>query len=152
MNASEIAVQVFQLFSPALVAVSAWLATRLAKWITARVQNETLRGVLLRLNDTVVTVVRELEQVTVETLRKGAPGGRLTPELKLMLRRSALAAIKHHLGARGVAELARVFDLDGDGLDRLLATRVEATVHELKQVRLLNGHARPGGGEPPSNE
>jgi hypothetical protein len=65
-----------------------------------------------------------------------------------MLKRSALTAIKQHLGARGIGELARVLGLDSESVDRMIGTRIEATVHDLKQARVVNGVNKGGGPYP----
>jgi hypothetical protein len=125
MNLSQIAVAALEIGSPLLVAILSWLATKLAQLVQARVKNEYLRGVLVRLDDAVLTVVREIQQVTVDTIKAATPNGKLTPDVQAMLKQSALTAIKQHLGPRGVKELARVLGIDGDGVDRLIGTRVE---------------------------
>jgi hypothetical protein len=149
MNLSQIAVGVFQIGSPVLIAILSWLATKLAQLIQARVKNEYLRGVLVRLDDTVLTVVREIQQVSVDTIKAAAPDGKLTPDVKATLKQAAVGAIKQHLGSQGVADVARVLGIDGDGVDRLIGTRVEATVHDLKQqaAHVTNG-VNKGGGAP----
>jgi hypothetical protein len=146
MKATDIALYVFQIGSPVLIAVLTWVSTKLAQLIHARVKNEYLRGVLLRLDDAVLSVVREIHQVTVEALKAAAPDGKLTPEAKVMVKRAALDAIKKNLGARGLTQLTRVLGIDGEAVDKLIGTRVEAAVHDLKYARTLNGVSK--GGEP----
>jgi hypothetical protein len=144
MKVSDIALHIFQIGSPVLIATLTWLATKLAQLIQARVKNEYLRGVLLRLDDTVLTVVREIHQVSVEALKAAAPDGKLTPEVKAMVKRSALDAIKKHIGPKGLGQLARVLGIDGEAVDKLIGTRVEAAVHDLKHARTLNGVNKGG--------
>jgi hypothetical protein len=147
-HAPDIAIAVLQLASPILLAVLTWVATKAAQLIHGRVKNEYLRGVLVRLDDTVLTVVREIHQVTVDTLKAAAPNGKLGSDVKAMLKRSAITAIKEHLGPRGLAELARVLGLDEEAVDRMIGTRVEATVHDLKQARGVTATTKGGGPYP----
>ena len=140
MKFSDIAVYILQIGSPLLIATLTWLASKLAQLIQARVKNEYLRGVFLRLDDAVLTVVREIHQVSVDALKSAAPDGKLTPEVKEMVKRAALEAIKKNLGANGVAQLVKVLGINTEAVDKLIGTRVEAAVHDLKHARVMNGH------------
>lgn len=140
MSGADIGVQVFQVLSPVVLAVVTWVAAKLAQLINARVKNEYLRGVLVRLDDAVLSVVREINQVTVEAIKSTSVDGRLPPGARETIKTAALNAVKAHLGVKGVAEVARVLGLDGPAVDRLIGTRIEATVNDLKmQKRVLNG-------------
>lgn len=146
MQETDIALSVFKVLSPVLLAAFTWVATKLGQWINARVRNEYLRGVLLRLDDTVVAVVREVHQVTVDALKAATVDGKLPPGTRETVKQAAIGAIKSHLGTRGLADLARVLGLDGPSVDRLIGTKIEAAVHDIKtQQRMLNGvnHAPP---------
>jgi len=145
MRGADISVQVFQFLSPLVLGAITWVAAKLAQYISARVKNEYLRGVLVRLDDTVVSVVREIHQVTVDALKASSVDGKVPPGAREAIRNAALMAIKSYLGVKGLGQLARVLGLDGDAVDRLIGTKVEAAVHDLKtQQRLLNGVHAPG--------
>ncbi len=140
MKGTDIAVQVFQLLSPVLLAALTWMAAKVAQLINARVKNEYLRGVLVRLDDTVLAVVREVNQVTVDAIKAASVDGRLPPGAREAVKNAALTAIKSHLGPKGIAEIAKVLGLKTDGLDRLIGTKIEAAVHGLKtEQKVLNG-------------
>jgi hypothetical protein len=140
MRGTEIGVQIFQVLSPVLMAVVTWMAAKLAQLINARVKNEYLRGVLVRLDDAVMSVVREVNQVTVEAIKSASTDGRLTTSAREVIKNAALAAVKAHLGAKGLVELSRVLGLDTAAVDRMIGTRIEATVHDLKaKARVMNG-------------
>jgi hypothetical protein len=145
MNKTDFAFDVFKALSPVLLAAVTWVAARLGQWINARVRNEYLRGVLLRLDDAVLGVVREVHQVTVDALKAATVDGKLPPGARESLKQAALNAIKSHIGPRGVGEMVRVLGLSAEGVDRLIGTKIEATVHDLKtQQRMLNGvHKSP---------
>jgi hypothetical protein len=132
--------------SPVLLAALTWLAAKVAQLIHAKVRNEYLRGVLVRLDDAVLAAVREVHQVTVEELKARSADGKLTPEERARVKQVAIDAVKSHLGKRGIGELARVLGLEGGAIDKLLATRVEAAVHDLKRARAshTNGISGPG--------
>ena len=144
MKGTDIALGVFQVLSPVLVAAFTWVAARLAQLINARVRNEYLRGVLARLDDAVVAVVREVHQVTVDALKASSVDGRLPPAARDTVKQAALNAIKSHLGVRGISELARVLGLDGPAVDRFIGTKIEAAVYDNKtQRKLMNGVNHP---------
>lgn len=149
MDMTEIGLAVFKALSPVLLAAFTWVAARLGQWINARVRNEYLRGVLVRLDDAVLAVVREVHQVTVEALKAATVNGKLPPAARESVKQAALNTIKSYLGARGIAELARVLGLSSEGVDRLIGTKIEAAVHDLKaQRRMLNGvHHGPEPGD-----
>ena len=79
-----------------------------------------------------MSVVREVNQVTVEAIKSASVDGRLPPGARETIKSAALNAVKSHLGAQGISELGRVLGLDSPAVDRLIGTRIEATVHSLK--------------------
>lgn len=146
MDKAEFGLKILEVLSPVLLAALTWLAAKVAQLIHAKVKNEYLRGVLVRLDDAVLVAVREVHQVTVEELKAASADGKLTPDERARVKQVAVDAVKSHLGKRGLAELAKVLGL-GDGLiDKLLGTRVEAAVHDLKQARAnpIGGVSGPG--------
>jgi hypothetical protein len=126
---------VFQYASPVILAILAWLSTKLAQLIGAKVKNEYLRGVLARLDDAVFAAVRDVHQVLVEELKAASADGRLTPEERARAKKMAIDKARSYLGTKGLAELCKVLGLDAEGIENLLGTRVEATVHDLKRSR-----------------
>jgi hypothetical protein len=144
MNWRDIVILAAAVLSPALLLALSWTGARLTHLIGALARKERATGALLRLDQTVFAVVREIQQVTADPLRAAAPDGKLGTNVPSMLHRAAISRVRQHLGTRGVSELARVLGLDGDALDRLLATRVEAAVYELKRPHELASTARRG--------
>jgi len=146
MDKAELGLKILEVLSPVLLAALTWLAAKVAQFIHAKVKNEYLRGALARLDDAVLVAVREVHQVTVEELKATSADGKLTPEERARVKQVAIDAVKSHLGKRGIGELARVLGLEGGAIDKLLATRVEAAVHDLKRARAshTNGISGPG--------
>lgn len=135
MDWNEIGWKIFQALSPLLLAALTWAAAKAAQLIHAKVRAEYLRGVLLRLDDAVLAAVRDVHQVTVEELKAASADGRLTPEERAAVKAKAIEIVRTHLGAKGVTELAKVLGLDDGGLEKVLSTRIEAAVHDLKRAR-----------------
>jgi hypothetical protein len=150
MDKAELGLKMLEVLSPVLLAALTWLAAKAAQFIHAKVKNEYLRGVLVRLDDAVLAAVREVHQVTVEELKAASADGRLTPEERARVRARAIETVRTHLGTRGLGELAKVLGLDDGGIEKLLATRVEAAVHDLKRARAnhMNGVSGPGADLP----
>lgn len=135
MDYGELGLKVLQVLSPILLAALTWVAAKIAQYIQAKVKNEYLRGVLVRLDDAVLAAVREVQQVTVETIKSASADGRLTPDERARVKQAAIASVKSHLGMKGINELAKILGLETGAVDRLLSTRVEAAVHDLKTSR-----------------
>jgi hypothetical protein len=144
MDYGELGLKVLQVLSPILLAALTWVAAKIAQYIQAKVKNEYLRGVLVRLDDAVLAAVREVQQVTVEAIKSASADGKLTAEERARVKQAALDSVKSHLGMKGIAELAKILGLESGAIEKLLSTRVEAAVHDLKVSR-ANGVA--GGTE-----
>jgi hypothetical protein len=149
MDYGALGLKVFEALSPLLLAALTWAAAKLAQFIQAKVQSEYLRGVLVRLDDAVLSAVREVQQVTVDAIKSASPDGKLTPEQQAKVKQAAIDTIKSHLGMKGIGELAKVLGLEDGTIDKLLSTRVEAAVHDLKQARAANGLQGTAGAELP---
>jgi hypothetical protein len=147
MTLSDLAFSAMQIVAPLGLAALTWVATKVAALIKARVDNEYLRGVLLRLDDAVFAAVREVHQVAVEGIKSANSDGRLTPNEKAQVKAHAIATIKSHLGLRGIKEIARVLGINAGSIDGLLSTRVEAAVHDLKRARVTNGVSHSASGD-----
>jgi len=147
MDKSELGLKVLEVLSPVLLAALTWVAAKVAQLINAKVKNEYLRGTLVRLDDAVLAAVREVQQVTVEAIKAASADGKLTPDEKAQVKAKAVEAVKAHLGMKGLGELAKVLGLSGDAVEKMLSTRIEAAVHDLKRTR-MNGAPGPGADLP----
>jgi hypothetical protein len=148
VDATSIGWKVFQLLSPVLLAGLSWLSVKAAQLITAKVKNEYLKGVLVRLDDAVFAAVREVQQMTVDSLKAASADGQLTPDERAKVKQAAIDSIKSHLGAKGIGEIASILGLEDGAIDKLLSTRVEAAVHDLKSARSVAGPGTAGDAVP----
>lgn len=139
METEGIGLKVLEILSPVLLAALTWAAAKLAQLIRVKIKHEYLRGILIRLEDSVVTSVKELEQTVVEEIKSASADGKITPDEKKRIKEKALASVKSHLGTKGLAELATVLGLDGGAIDGFLSSRVEAAVHDLRRASTANG-------------
>lgn len=137
---ADLGLKLVEILSPVLLAALTWVAAKVAQLITAKVKHEWVRGVLLRLDDAILNSVREVQQAVVDEIKAGRADGKLTTEERARVKARAIESIRSHLGLKGLAELARVLGLEDGRLDKLLSTRVEAAVHDLRRS-YVNGVA-----------
>jgi hypothetical protein len=140
------------LLSPLLMAAVTWASTKFGQLVSARVRNERVRAVLVRLDDAIAAITGEIQQVTIKGLKAISPDGRVPLALRAQLKMASLASVKAYLGPKGIAEALRALDLDPAAFDAFVATRIEAAVLDLNNHQHRNGVAaiaaggRPGGG------
>jgi len=134
---AELGLNILEALSPAILALLAWLGLKLSHWLRAKISNELVGGMLARLNDSVFTAVKAIEQTVVREIKAAkepnSPGGpKITTEEADRVKKAAIDALKSYWGVKGLAELGEVLGLTGDGLNNLLESKVEAAVHDLK--------------------
>ncbi len=149
MDTGNIGLKVLEILSPLLLAALTWAAAKLAQLIRAKVQNEYLKGVLVRVDDAVFTAVKDLQQTVVEQIKAASADGKITDDEKKQIKEKALAAVRSHLGTKGLAEAAGILGLGGGALEGLLSSKVEAAVHDLRRsTPAMNGAALGGAASP----
>lgn len=132
MDFTDVALTALQVVSPVLVAALTWAAAKLATFIRSKVDNEYLRGVLVRLDDAVVTAVKDLQQTVVAEIKAATADGKISEAEKQRIKDAAVANVKSYLGTKGIRVLAEVLGLSGGALDSFLGSKVEAAVHDLR--------------------
>ncbi len=139
-----------ELLQPVLIAGLTLLSGWTLKLIAAKVRMEYLRGVLIRLDDAVLSAVKEVSQTYVDALKNGRADGTLTDEESRKAKELALASAKSYLGMKGLSELARVLGLGSGEAQSLLSSKIEAAVHDLNVVKQVTGGsaASPQGASP----
>jgi hypothetical protein len=149
---ADLGIKLLEVLSPILMAALTWVAAKVAQLISAKVKAEWVRGVLIRLDDAVLNAVREVQQAVVNEIKAGRADGKLTAEERAQVKARAIQSIRSRLGVRGLGELARVLGLEDGCLEKLLSTRVEAAVHDLRRSMMNgvpNGHGPNGGSAVP---
>lgn len=140
MDYKEIALTALQIVSPVLVAVLTWIAAKLASFISGKVKNEYLRGVLVRLDDAVITAVKDLQQTVVDEIKAANADGKISEAERKRIKDAALANVKSYLGAKGIRVLSEVLGLSANALDGFISSKVEAAVHDLRVTnRAIDG-------------
>jgi hypothetical protein len=130
---SDIFWTVMQFFLPLMGAALVWLKVKLIAWIQAKTKNEMIAGMLARLADSVVTLVREAEQTTVAAIKAAkdpkSPGGvNLTKAEAENIKAAVIAKFKEIWGVKGLAEAGKVLGLSEDGLLKFISAKVESAV------------------------
>lgn len=124
----ELVTTVFSL----LTLLVTWLGLQLRSWLAAKIKNEKARGILERLDDFIEASVKEVEQATLSSLTDVKPGDLVAAK------NAAIAAVKSHLGSKGIGELMAVLGLKEDGAaEKFIATQLEAKVFDLKSMGFL---------------
>ena len=126
-----------EILLPVLMAALTWGAARLASFINAKVKNEYLRGVLTRLDETVLAAVKEAQQVAVASLAAANADGVVTAEEKAKIKADVMAVVQSHIGKKGLAEVGKVLGLNDGTLSALLSTKIEAAVYDIKAREAL---------------
>lgn len=93
--------------------------------LSSKVRNETLRGIVERLDDLVLKVVNEVYQTYVREIKNAREDGTLTEEEKAEAKRIAIAKLKEYLGPKGLTELHWLVTGNADDF---LSTLIENTV------------------------
>ena len=120
-----------------------WLGVRAGELIQARVDNEALRCVLLRLNDAVVTAVKDLEQSVVDEVKAAAEDGRISRGERRRIKEKAVRHVKSYLGPKGLKELGGVLGLWDLAVEDFIGSKVEAAVLDLRRTAAGNPSGAP---------
>ena len=131
-NFTDFALMTLQVLLPALFAALTWAGARMAAYIRRAVDNEYLRGVLVRLDEAVINAVKDLQQTVVDELKATTADGKISDAEKKRLKDAAMANVRSYLGVKGIGVLAEVLGLSGGALDRFLGSKIEAAVHDLR--------------------
>jgi len=145
MDMATFAWKLFELFSPAALTGLTWLSVKAAQLATAKIKSEQVTRVLLLVDDVVLAAAREVQQVLVDKLKAASPGGDLTPVQGAQAKKAALDSAKAQLGAQGLADVAATFGYDAGGVDRMLGSRIEAAVHQVKRTTRVAPDAGTAG-------
>jgi hypothetical protein len=152
MKLADLLLMAAQVLSPLLVAALAWAAAKAAELIRSKVTSEYLRGTLVRLDDAVLTAVKEMQQTLVAEIKAASADGKIDDAEKARIKAAALSNVKSYLGAKGLRVLAEVLGLSDGTVDHFLGSRIEAAVHDLRLAERATTPQVPastmGGGSP----
>lgn len=132
MDFSEIVSHLVEMALPILFGALTWGATKAASWLSAKAKNEYAKGAIGRLNESVVTAVREVEMTVKTEIKDRKADGVLSKQDYEHIKASAVAIAKTYLGAKGVKEIVSVLGIDSALIDKLIGGKVEVAVSEMK--------------------
>jgi len=134
---ASLGIEALKALSPVFLALLGWVALRVQQLIAAKVKNEKVAGILGRLNEVAFDAVKEVQQTFVSKLEKP------TTEDFVKAKDQALAAIKSHMGAKGLVEAKKVLGIENEGdLEKMLLGLLESRVHDLKMSKAAVGGAK----------
>jgi hypothetical protein len=132
----EIQAMFLQIVVPAAFTVLAALITfggkKLIDLINVKTKNAVLAGVLARLVSTVQTVVLDLNGTMKADMINAAKDGKITDDEKAIIRAHAIAKVKAHLGAKGLAEIVSVLGVAPGLVDSFIGSHLEAAIESTK--------------------
>lgn len=134
MSTDSFGLMVVEALSPVFLAAVTWAAAKLAQLIRAKVQNEYLSGVLLRIDEAVFTAVKDMQKSVVDQLKAASADGKISCEEQKQIKEQAIATARAHLGKNGRAAVSKVLGMSGAAIENLLASKVEAAVHDLRHT------------------
>jgi len=129
----NVSLYLIEIGAPLLLAVATWLSARLTALVSAKVKAETLKTILIRLNDTTFSVVREVAQTFIDAQKAGDPENKLTEDQARTAKSIALDTLKKHLGEAEISEIGKTLGLPAEGVDRYLGTKIESAVNSTKR-------------------
>ncbi len=134
INWPDVVMTIVAAVLPLLIATLSWASKKLADLIGQKVKNEEVRGILVRLDEIVLNVVKELMQTTVDAAKAAAEKDPdQWKKVADAAGKAALDKIKSYLGPAGLKLLGAVLGITDDAkLDEYLKTKIEATVHTVK--------------------
>jgi hypothetical protein len=128
-------------FGSAALAVLTWALKQLADYVAAKVKNAKWAGMISRVDDLGIRVVREVEATYVAELELANKDGVITAEEKAGAKAKALEVLKSYLGAKGLGELAKL--LGADSIDSFLAASIEHALANHDNAEALAAGPRP---------
>lgn len=130
MNWTDLGLRALEALAPLVLALVGWGVAELTRLVRARTRNVYVQGVTERLGEAVRDVVAELEQTTVDEIRKAREDGQITASEAHDIKEKAKGLVELYLGRKGLRELERIFDRDA--VERMIESKIEAAVLELR--------------------
>ena len=123
-----------EILTPVLLALSAWVASELSRWLRTRIRNEQVQAATDRALHVTEVAVAEVAQTFVSSLKEHALDGKLSKEEAQIAVSQAVAIAKTHLGERGVQEVKQVLGFNSDNdLVKYLVSLIEAQISSVKK-------------------
>ena len=112
-----------------------WLSLKISKWVGASEANAKTHGMLARVNDSVFTAVKAVNQTARKKLKAAKDpdsdgGTRITDDEAAELKQACRDELQAYWGAKGIAEIGKVLGLGS--VTKFLDSKIEAAVSDLK--------------------
>ncbi len=133
---AELALQIAEVMLPVLVALLGFVSVKFTSWIKAKTKNEMVGGMLTRLVESSMRIVKGLEQSVVRKIKEGrapdSPGGtKLTEEEQEEVAEEALISLHDYWGIKGCIEICSVLGLDKEEVTKLFKSHIESAVLDM---------------------
>jgi hypothetical protein len=100
--------------------------TWLTNWLGKKVKSEHWSGVVMKVDDVAIKIVRDVFQAYVEPLKIANADGKLTEEEKAHAKSLAMAQLKSYFGEKGLKEIASL--VSAGKLDEYLGVSLESAL------------------------
>lgn len=111
--------------------VLAWAAKSARDYFKQRVENEYLEGLFLRLTDAVEVGVRDAAQTLVPLVKEASRDRKISMQEAKGLRTAVRDNVLDQLTKVDRESISKLFD--SQSLERMIETRIEATVQRMKE-------------------
>lgn len=128
-NLSQAIVIILTALATAVAGIITALSTKAINWLTSKTKSNELDKYLNLLNETVIDVVKSLDQTVVWRLKEASQDGKLTKEEIEDISKLAKRTIMELLGENTIAVLSEVFS----DVEALIASKIERAVMEVKK-------------------
>ncbi len=131
MELAAFGLAVTKALSPFAIALAGWAATAAANWLRAHTKSAAALGALSVLDNLAHTVVKDLEQTVVPTLKAKVADGTLSAADASAVKQEAINVINSYLGPKGREALVKALKMDDANLARLVGSKVELAVYNM---------------------
>ncbi len=128
---AKLGLELASALAPLIAAGAAALIAYLVKLFKSKSKNEQVQGALDLVGDLATTVVQQIEQTMVPTMKGMLKDGKLDDSEKAQLKQLALDMLKKLYGDKGLAALQKALGLGEDALMALLVGKLEQAVYNL---------------------
>lgn len=133
----EIFENLIQIVAPFVAFFLIWLKIKAIQWLNSKIKDQELKNTMNKVNNVIIDVVKEVEQQYASKERVQSIAGVLTPEAASKAKDLAVTTVVDQLGDKGMAEVKKVMDMNDSKANKLISSKIEAMVFDLKKVAIV---------------
>jgi hypothetical protein len=134
----KIFIDILVALSPIIIGLLGMIQIKIHNYIQAHTDNKLAETGLLKMNDAVFAVVKEMNQLVVSEFKKANADGKLTPEEKSTIKQMAINKLKDYIS---IKELMRIFGFGSEPIaEAFIGTKIESTIASIKNETAIFGN------------